>query len=112
MRYIDVDLNVRFQPTNPLFNEHTFHASETYSDLMLGARYTWALSDRWGVTLRGDGSVGQTEGTWNTSAVAQYRMKHGAWLFGYRYLSVELQTGNSRTNIHMNGPMVGYGFIF
>ena len=39
-------------------------------------------------------------------------MKHGAWLFGYRYLSVELETGDSNTELTMSGPMVGYGFIF
>ena len=44
---------------------------DTFNDFMLGARYTWALSDRWGLTLRGDGSFGDTEGTWNASAVAQ-----------------------------------------
>ena len=43
------------------------------NDFMLGARYTWSLSERWGLTLRGDGSFGDTEGTWNTSAVAPKR---------------------------------------
>lgn len=112
LRYIDVDLTVRFVPTNPAFSPTTFDGSETYNDFMLGARYTWALSDRWGLTLRGDGSFGDTDGTWNTSAVASYRMKRGTWVFGYRYLSVELQTGDSDTDITMSGPMIGYGFIF
>lgn len=112
LRYIDVDLAVRFDPENPQFDTTTFDGDETFNDFMLGARYTWALSDRWGLTLRGDGSFGDTEGAWNASAVASYRMKHGAWLFGYRYLSVELETGDSNTDITMNGPMVGYGFIF
>ena len=70
------------------------------------------MSDRWGLTLRGDGSFGDTEGTWNASAFAQYRVKHGAWLFGYRYLSVEVETGNSNTEITMNGPVAGFGFVF
>jgi hypothetical protein len=78
---------------------------------MLGARYTWA-SDRWGLTLRGDGSFGGTEGTWNASAIGQYRTGNGAWLFGYRYLSVELDNGPSQTELTVMGPIVGYGFIF
>lgn len=112
LRYVDVDLKVRFDPVNPEFapSEHNFDKS--YSDFMLGARYTWALSERWGLTLRGDGSFGDTEGTWNASAFAQYRVKHGAWLLGYRYLSVEVETGNSNTEITMNGPVVGFGFVF
>ena len=112
LRYIDVDLNVDFDPENPLFETTSFHASQTFNDFMIGARYTWALSDRWGVTVRGDGSFGDTEGTWNASAVASYRMTHGAWLFGYRYLSVELDTGDSNTDLTLSGPMIGYGFMF
>lgn len=112
LRYIDVDMTVQFDPENPLFNTATFDGGESFSDFMLGARYTWAMSDRWGVTLRGDGSFGDTEGTWNASGVASYKTNHGAWLFGYRYLSVELQTGDSDIEITMSGPMVGYGFRF
>ena len=112
LRYIDVDLTVQFDPENPLFNTTTIDSGQTFNDFMIGARYTWELSDRWGLTLRGDGSFGDTEGTWNTSAVVAYRMKHGAWLFGYRYLSVELETGTSNTELTLSGPMVGYGFIF
>ena len=64
------------------------------------------------MTLRGDGSFGGTEGSWNTSAVANYRMKRGAWFFGYRYLTVELESANSQTEITLDGVQVGYGFIF
>ncbi|WP_206860573.1 hypothetical protein [Lysobacter changpingensis] len=112
LRYVDVDLKVRFDPVNPVFVPSERNIDKSYSDFMLGARYTWALSDRWGLTLRGDGSFGDTEGTWNASAFAQYRVKHGAWLFGYRYLSVEVETGNSSTDITLNGPVVGFGFVF
>lgn len=112
LRYVDVDLKVRFDPVNPVLPPVERNLDKSYSDFMLGARYTWALSDRWGLTLRGDGSFGDTEGTWNASAFAQYRVKHGAWLFGYRYLSVEVETGDSTTDITMNGPVVGFGFVF
>lgn len=112
LRYIDVDLTVEIEPVNPLFAPTTVDASESYSDFMLGARYTWDLSERWGVTLRGDGSFGDTEGTWNTSAVAQYRTRRGAWLFGYRYMSIEVGTDENNTEITMSGPMIGYGLKF
>ena len=112
LRYIDVDLTVQLDPTNPAFDTTSIDAGDSFNDFMLGARYTWALSDRWRLTLRGDGSFGDTEGTWNASVVAAYRMKRGAWLFGYRYLSIELDTGDSDTELTMHGPMVGYGFIF
>lgn len=112
LRYIDVDLTAELEPLNPAFPTVRVDGGESFSDFMLGARYTWALSERWGLTLRGDGSFGETEGTWNASGVLQYRMKRGAWLVGYRYLDAEFETGNTSTGIVMSGPMFGYGFKF
>jgi hypothetical protein len=112
LRYVDVDLSVEVDPINPLFDTATIGGNKGYSDLMVGARYTLALSERWGLTLRGDGSFGDTEGTWSASAIAQYRTGNGGWLFGYRHLSVEIKTGDSTTEITMSGPAIGYGFSF
>lgn len=112
LRYIDVDFTSQLKPVNPIFRTVTVDGGETFNDFMLGARYTWVLSERWGLTLRGDGSFGDTEGTWNASAVAQYRMKRGAWFFGYRYLDAELETRNTSTHITLSGPAIGYGFNF
>lgn len=112
LRYIDVDFTLQLDPVNPLFDNVTVDSGESFSDFMLGMRYTWAMSERWGLTVRGDGSFGGTEGTWNGSAIAQYRMKRGAWFFGYRYLDVEIATGSATVNITMNGPLAGYGFMF
>lgn len=112
LRYLNADLTVQIDPVNPLFNTATIKSSKSYSDFMIGARYTWDLAERWSLTLRGDGSFGATDGTWNASAVASYKMKHGAWLFGYRYLSIGLKDNDNHVDITMNGPMVGYGFKF
>lgn len=112
LRYIDVDLTVEIEPVDPLLGPVTIDTGQAYSDFMLGARYTWDLSEHWGLTLRGDGSAGETEGTWNASAVAQYRMKRGAWLFGYRYLLVKVGTDENKTDITMGGPMIGYAMKF
>jgi hypothetical protein len=112
LRYVDVDLSVRVDPINPLFDTATIGTNKGYSDMLLGARYTWAFSERWGLTLRGDGSFGDTEGTWSASAIAQYRTRNGGWLFGYRYLSAEIKTGDNDTEITLSGPMIGYGFSF
>lgn len=112
LRYLDIDLTVQVDPVNPLFDTATIETNKNYSDLMVGARYTWALAERWGLTLRGDGSFGDTEGTWSASAIAQYRTRNGGWLFGYRHLSVEIKTGGSTTEITLSGPVIGYGFSF
>lgn len=112
LRYVNVELSVQVDPVNPLFDTATIGTDNSYSDLMLGARYTWALSERWGLTLRGDGSFGDTEGTWSASAIAQYRTTNGGWLFGYRHLGVEIKTGDSKTELTLSGPAIGYGFSF
>lgn len=112
LRYIDVDVSVALRPENPAFDGTSLDAGKNYSDFMLGARYTWALSERWGLTLRGDGSFGDTDGTWSASAIANYRTKHGAWLFGYRYLDIELESSSNEFHMTMQGPTVGYGFMF
>jgi hypothetical protein len=112
LRYVDVELTVQVDPLNPLFDTATVGDDKAYSDLMIGARYTWAFADRWGLTLRGDGSFGDTEGTWSASAIGQYRTRNGGWFFGYRHLSVEIKTGESTTEITMSGPAIGYGFSF
>lgn len=112
LRYIDVDLDVRFEPVDPLLPTVERDIDDSYADFMIGLRYTWNLSNRWALTLRGDGSFGDTEGTWNASAIAQYRVKYGAWAFGYRHLSVEVETGTTSTDITMSGPAVGFAFTF
>jgi hypothetical protein len=112
LRYIDVELKVRFDPVNPVFNTLEASVDKSYSDFMLGGRYTWPVGERWRFTLRGDGSFGDTDGTWNVSGVGQYRVKYGSWLFGYRYLSVELEDGINDVDLTIHGPMVGFGFIF
>lgn len=112
LRYIDLDFTLQLDPVNPLFDNATVDVAESYSDFLLGARYTWAMSERWGLTVRGDGSFGGTEGTWDASAMAQYRMKRGAWFLGYRYLNAEIATEDATVNVTMSGPLVGYGFMF
>lgn len=112
LRYIDVDFTTQLQPLNPAFPTVSLDTGDSFSDLMLGARYTWALTERWSLTLRGDGSFGDTDGSWNASAVAQYRTRRGGWLFGYRHLDVAIEAAGRKTDITMSGPQIGYAFRF
>ena len=112
LRYLDMDVTTDLIPANPSLPSVRVDSGDSFSDFLLGVRYTWALSERWGLTLRGDGSWGDTDGTWNASAIAQYRTSNGAWLFGYRYLDIEIEKGDARSNITISGPGVGYGFRF
>ena len=112
LRYMETDVTVRLSPVNLPINPVTLDGGDSYSDFMIGGRYTFALSDRWTLTLRGDGSWGETEGTWNASVVAGLKMKRGAWIFGYRHMLVDVATDNAETEITMSGPAIGYAFRF
>ncbi|MDR0182029.1 hypothetical protein [Lysobacter arvi] len=113
LRYIDLDIASTITPTGPLaLSPIHVDLDKSFSDFMLGARYTWAFGERWGLTLRGDGSWGETEGTWNASLIANYKMKSGLWFFGYRYLDVDAQARGVEADLAVKGPALGYGFRF
>lgn len=112
IRYLDMDLKLVIDPSNPAFTGRVLDVGDSYLDAMVGGRYTWAPAERWRLTARADTSFGQTEGSWNASVTAQYRTSHGTLLFGYRHLEIELESGGARTDLTMTGPSFGYGFVF
>ena len=112
VRYLEADFTLAIDPANPELAGRVLDVGDNYLDAMLGGRYTWVPGDRWRVTARADTSVGQTGGSWNASVMAQYRTAHGAVLFGYRHLEVELESAGVRTDLTMTGPIAGYAFIF
>jgi hypothetical protein len=112
VRYIDLDLTTRFVPDNPAFSPRTLDAGNSYVDFLLGARYAWPLSERWNLTLRGDASAGDTDGTWSASIMTGYRTGNGAWLFGYRYMEADFGNRNTDITLDLAGPVIGYGFRF
>lgn len=113
LRMIDMDVTFQLIPNEISILRARIDGDDMYADLMLGARYTVPLSDRWSLTLRGDGSWGGTNGTWNASAVALYQMRNGAWAFGWRHLDIDLDIHDGSTfGVALDGPQVGYAFQF
>jgi hypothetical protein len=114
LRRVDVDMTLQLIPNNQGIVRASVDFDQSFDDLMVGARYVFPLSDRWTLAVRGDGSWGDTDGTWNASAVALYQMTHGAWAFGWRHLNVELQREGEGTqlDVALDGPLVGYNFQF
>jgi len=112
IRYVDVDLGVQFIPDDPAFAERSIDSGRSYTDLLAGARYTWQSDGNWGLTVGGDLSFGDTEGSWAASAATHYRTGNGMWILGYRYLEVELGDDEFDATITLSGPQIGYAFIF
>lgn len=112
VRYLDSDLKLTIRPNNPAFNGRVLNFADSYLDVMLGGRYTWVPAERWRLTTRADSSFGETEGSWNVSAMVHYHTAHGALLLGYRHLEVKVKNDDARTRLTMTGPYVGYAFLF
>jgi hypothetical protein len=114
LRYIDMDFEANLVPNDPLINPIKVDAGDSYSDFLIGARYIGEFNPKWGYVLRADGSFGQTDGTYNLSALLTYRLSHGAFEFGYRYFDVGLPIGNNGGELDMtlNGVVIGYTFVF
>ena len=112
VRILDADFTANLTPWDPAFPTEIIKADDTMTDFLVGIRYTHRFDDKWAMTMHGDGSWGDTDGTWNTSVFAQYRMTHGTWAFGYRYMDLGFAPGTDKISVQMHGPLIGYAFRF
>ncbi len=115
IRYLDVQMGLDLKLTNgATTGNKSFNGDDSFTDFLVGAKYSVPLSEKWALSFRGDYSFGDTEGTWLLAANAIYATKTGAWAFGYRYMGVELPINNTGSNLDLSlyGPQVGYAFKF
>jgi len=88
------------------------------TDALLGVRFSGGLSDRWDYVFRADVSGGDSEGTWNVSALAGWHFGakgNKRLLFGYRRMEIETEPegrSNAEIELTMSGPIVGVEFGF
>jgi hypothetical protein len=111
-RVVDVALDLTLTPPAP-FNPIRRSLNESFTDLLLGARYVFALGDRWALNVRGDVGVGETAEDWGATAQIGWRfgseLQH-AVLFGWRHLEIEVRESSRRTDVSFDGPLVGVMF--
>jgi len=94
-----------------------FDGDADVTDVFLGARYLHRFGDRWDLTIRGDYSFGDSEGTMNLLGSAGFRFND---LFGmnvgYRFTNMEFEDtiGGQKetTEIEFTGPFLGFVFRF
>lgn len=108
LRYVDNKVDATFQPANPALPTARRVVDPSTADFLIGARYTAEISERWAFTVRGDGSFGESDGSYGASVVLQYRAGGGAWAFGYRHLDYSSEALDQV----LTGPAVGYIFKF
>mgnify|MGYP001813265297 FL=1 len=85
------------------------------TDVFLGARYLHQFGERWGASIRGDYSFGDSEGTLNLLASIGFRVAGPfALQLGYRYASIEyeedVELATVTTEITLDGPYLGFVF--
>ena len=93
----------------------TRRSSADYFDALLGVRYRFDLSERWGLLTRGDLSFGDSEGTWLVQGLFAYtvgKRQQNRILFGYQYKEAEFQDGGLNSDFSYAGPMAGFNFRF
>jgi len=112
LRYIWASLDLKLKPNNTALPSGKISLDKSYADFLLGARYIARLSERWSLTLRGDGSFGSTDNTYGASGVFQYATSNGAWEFGYRYMKLKFSDDNSALDLKLYGPEFAYSFRF
>jgi hypothetical protein len=115
IRYLDVQMGFEFklQDANDTV-KYSINGDESWTDFLIGAKYTVPLSEKWSLNFRGDYSFGSTDGTWLLAANAIYATKSGAWAFGYRYMGAEIPVGNTDSDLDLSlyGFQAGYAFKF
>lgn len=112
LRYIDLELDASFTPTNPAFARREIGPSESYADFLAGVRYIAHFNEDWSLSIKGDGSWGQTDGTWSTAATVGWSPGSGIWGLGWRYMSGDLGSDDEQLDLTLNGPVFGYAFVW
>lgn len=112
LRYLWGTVGIRIDPLATPNGTVDLKLDKDFADLMLGARYTTRVSERWDFTVRGDGSWGSTDGVYGAAARFQYHTSNGAWIFGYRYERQNFGSAGKTLNIDMYGPEIAYAFRF
>src|SRR5512135_2711411 len=93
VRYFDTTFDFEFFPANRANAQSQIKVTENLTDLMIGARYTAELSERWAITFRGDGGFGETDSNYGASVALKYRNASSAWLIGLQYMDTWFNSG-------------------
>jgi hypothetical protein len=105
----DLDLHAGTAPAVEVRGSHS------WVDPILGAVVRANLSQLWGATLKADiGGFGiASDFTWQIFLGFNYALsKHGAIVFGYRYLDVDYHNDGFVYDVATDGPLLGYQFKF
>lgn len=116
LRYFKPDIT--FDVTRSGTTNRT-RVDDSYTDFMVGARYTGMINQNWFYRLRADASGGDTDGSWSILGAAGYRFGSDldkSFLFGYKHMEIDLKEDSGpftvKNDMSMSGPFVALNFSF
>lgn len=115
VRYTGLDDVFKVSLTSDGTQLGRLRSDKKYTDALLGVRYRWDISPRWSFMGQGDGSFGDSEGTWLLRGVFGYKVgqnQANRIMFGYQYKSAEFEDGDVGLDYTFDGPLAGFSFRF
>ena len=113
MRYVSNDFHLVADPVAPALPTFEGGIDEGYYDGLIGVRYVAPVSDNWRLTLQGDLSFGETEGTFSLGAYAGYVTGQHHFIAGYKHFEMDLESrAEGDLTVTMTGPALAYGYRF
>ena len=88
---------------------------DSWVDIFVGARKSFALSNKFSLMARGDIGAGASDFVWNASLLLDYRFnKHVSMFGGYRWLSYDYESGAGLNrfayDVTYQGPAIALRF--
>ena len=109
-RYWSMDASIDPDGATP-----TLEGSQSWADVMVGARVFCKPWEHWLIVFRADIAAGGSDPSYNTSLLFNYLFEKMVSIdFGYRYLDEDYETGQGNKQFALDavldGPIVGVGF--
>jgi hypothetical protein len=110
-RYYDVEAEIA-AGGGILPGEITASDDLSWSDAVLGARWSHDFGQRWNASVLADYGFGDSESAWQIFGTVSYAFSWGSILGGYRHMDLDYDTSGSTINLSLSGPFVGASFSF
>lgn len=108
LRHWDLDVSTTV-------GRRTVSTNQSWTDPLIGARYSRALNERWNLTTMGNIGGFDVGSKLQWEALAQLSWKWTDTVSvagGYRHLDVEFQEGREVIDLILTGPYIAVGFNF
>ena len=119
LRYITMDLTLDLQPPVPPAPGQRIEGDQSWTDLMIGGRYSTSAGKRFRFWARGDvGGFGMSNSStlaWNVVLMGQLKVsKRVGLLLGYRWLDIDYENTDDLFvfDILQSGPMLAISYSF